>query len=586
MFDSLKSPLRSAPSVRVPAGAPGSAPALTHQIPAQAMTMAPFRPSGRVSTGAGATAPAQQPTTPDLRCWAKFTRRAQDNYQGEFGFDWMEWKRDPQRRNDEITEAAGVPIADFEYCYDKQQQQYLPVAADAHLKRKLQDEYQRLLVYGEDYYAAWLSVRPNQEIKLHLRIEALNPNAAKGDYLTFGKHASYQVTVNGKVNEDIRIPVRAGTSAKMPQLEDVTIKCLHPGPDTSIRVLDEQGKVVGQLNIISNKKTYKLPVRLVYLVKDGPASAANLSALQATVVGLHLAQYLNEHSLNQAQIQVEFEKTNQVHQLVFKEAEWAGKFYDVAKKWFTNYKIVNAKTGLVKETTYFQDKVLTDYTARYEQNGTPPFRGILLVVTDIIKNPADGEGGVSRVRPVTFRQTLIYQTNIKDRTTYAHEIGHALGLDHSFLDGDSRSTPQLLAKGKNSTATLIKLLEKNKKIYDVRIKYFESTLDERKANLKQNAAYYQQHLAEKQKAEADIQQNTATLAAEKKDSLANDKLIARERRNLVEQTRNAATFAANPFKFKQGVTVNIMDYNGSVGESFFHWQWKVMQDDVRLYYGK
>ncbi|RZK48138.1 MAG: hypothetical protein EOO59_16995, partial [Hymenobacter sp.] len=212
------------------------------------LMVAPAAP-GRVSTGAGAPA-ATAATTPNLHCWARFEPRVQDAYQGEYGFDWIRWQRDPARRNDEMTQVTGKPISSLAYCYDTHQQQYLPVAKDVHLRGKLQAEYQRLLVYGEDYYAGWLSLRPGQEVKLWLCVEALNKAPLHGDYLTFGAHPHYQVTVNGQVNQAIRITPRAGTNPGHPQYEDVTIKCLHPCPDTALRVFDEQGQLVGQLNVL------------------------------------------------------------------------------------------------------------------------------------------------------------------------------------------------------------------------------------------------------------------------------------------------------------------------------------------------
>ena len=99
-----------------------------------------------------------------------------------------------------------------------------------------------------------------------------------------------------------------------------------------------------------------------------------------------------------------FEKTNQVHQLVFKEAEWAGKFYDVANKWFTNHIMLDAKTGKVTGITYFLDKVLADYVARREGKGTTPFRGLLLVV--------DPRSGTAVLAGGYFLENLIGQEEL------------------------------------------------------------------------------------------------------------------------------------------------------------------------------
>ena len=260
---------------------------------------------GRVTTGARAT--ETTPTTadaPDYRCWAKFVRG--EPYAGEYGFDWMDWNLDPnpQDTNDWISKAMGVDIENFEYYYEAAKQEYVEVGKDPYLKRRLQEQYHQLLVYDNDYYIAWLSMRPGQEAKLRLQIEALNADPIAADFLTFEPHASYQVTVNGQVNEAVRI-TPAATQTKA-QFVDITVKCLHPCTKTELYVRDEQGKRVGQLNVVDNTKTYRLPIRVIYLVKQGAASSTDLANLKSGFAALNLRKYLNENSLNQAQIQVDF----------------------------------------------------------------------------------------------------------------------------------------------------------------------------------------------------------------------------------------------------------------------------------------
>ncbi|GAA4037573.1 hypothetical protein GCM10022409_23330 [Hymenobacter glaciei] len=470
----------------------------------------------------------------------------------------MNWKMIPNQLNDEITEVMGLPIANFEYCFDAHKQQYLSVGLDAHLKQKLQDKYPRVTVYSEDYYPAWLSLLPGQEAKLQLHIEALNANPCNGDYLTFDAHTNYQVTVNGQVNEAIRITPSAGSSEKAPQVVDITVKCIKACSDTSLCVLDKNGNLAGQLNVVSNTKIHQLPIRVVYLVKDGAASSTNLSALQSTFAGLNLSQYLNENSLNQANIQTFFERTSQTYQLVFKETEWAGKYYDVANMWYTDY------VGIPK--TLFLEKVMADYRAKYEASGTVPFRGIVLVVTDIRKNPADHEGGVSQVRPVNARGIIIYETNLKKESSYAHEIGHTLGLDHTFLGVEDKA--DLSARKANilGNKSVLALDIKARIAYTARIKYFQAQI----ANSPSGSA--------EQKVAQDA------LEAERKAVAQNEKTIMQAQAQIASNKQEIQAYAANPFKFGSGVTQNFMDYVATRAY-FFHWQWKIMQNDVIRYYG-
>ena len=511
---------------------------------------------GRTSTGARVTATAAQTAPLDLLCWAKFVRGTP--YNGEYGFDWMNWKMIPNHLNDEMTEVMGMPIANLEYCFDAHKQQYLPVSLDAHLKQKLQDEYPRTTVYSEDYYPAWLSLLPGQEAKLQLHIEALNANPSNGDYLTFDAHTNYQVTVNGQVNKAIRITPLAGSSEKVPQVIDITVKCVKACSDTCLCVLDKNGNLAGQLNVVSNTKIHHLPIRVVYLVKDGAASSTNLSALQSTFAGLNLSKYLNENSLNQANIKTFFEKTSQTYQIVFKEAEWAGKYYDGVNMWYTDY------IGTTK--TLFLEKVMADYQAKYEAKDTVPFRGIVLVVTDIRKNPADHEGGVSQVRPVNARGIIIYETNLKKESSYAHEIGHTLGLDHTFLGIEDKA--DLSARKANivGNKNVLTLDIKARSAYTARIKYFQT------------------QIANSQSGSAERKAAQEALEVERKAVAQNENTIVQAKAQIASNKQEIQAYAANSFKFSSGATQNFMDYVAS-RVYFFHWQWKIMQTDVVRYYG-
>ena len=39
----------------------------------------------------------------------------------------------------------------------------------------------------------------------------------------------------------------------------------------------------------------------------------------------------------------------------------------------------------------------------------------------------------------------------------------------------------------------------------------------------------------------------------------------------------------NKYKFSQSKTTNLMDYHNSP-KDFFHWQWKIMQEEIIKYY--
>lgn len=553
----------------------------TQTVLAQAAARPPTSPVG---TGARANSPVHAVAL-DFRCWAKFVRKAPaTSYKGTYGFDWINWQRDPdpKKLNDQMTKIMTFPVADFTHCYDPRTNQYVSVASDVHLRRKLQGKYRRIIVYGDDYYAAWLSMRPNQKIEVQLHVEALNAETIAGDYLTFGAHASYQVTVGGQVNEAIRIVPTAGSTAAAPQVIDVTIKCLKASTDTALKVLDEKGTVVGLVNVVSNVKTYKLPIRVVYLVKDGAAASTNLTTLQTTLTGLKLENFLNEHALNQAQIQVAFEKTSTVHQIVFKEVEWAGKYYNSTTKELTNLTRPDPRTGNAILVKGILTRVMEEYVKLYEGKNKTVFKGLVVFVTDLSNTAA---GGLGTIRPVNDRSLIIFGTNLSNKGDYAHEIGHVLGLDHTFLDIDTNQEAQREAND-------IIALERYIKAVKLTLPSYEATLTAEKNNLAALKAYIETRKksttpwspAQVQIDQQELQTQNAALAKAQKQLADIKKYIADANTSLVDNKRNLLTFGANPFKFTQGATATIMDYSSPYGESYFHWQWGVMQRDVLTYY--
>lgn len=546
------------------------------------LAQAAARPPSSVSTGARANPPVHAVAV-DFRCWAKFVRNAPATpYKGTYGFDWINWKRDPdpKKLNDQMTEIMTFPVVNFTQCYDPRTNQYVSVASDVHLRRKLQDKYRRIIVYGDDYYAAWLSMRPNQKIEVQLHVEALNAGTIAGDYLTFGAHASYQVTVGGQVNEAIRIVPTAGSTAAAPQVVDVTIKCLKASTDTALKVFDEKGTVVGQVNVVSNVKTYKLPLRVVYLVKDGAASSTNLTTLQTTLTGLKLETFLNEHALNQAQIQVAFEKTSPVHQIVFKEAEWAGKYYNRTTKELTDLTRIDPLTGNSVLVKGILTRVMEEYAKLYEGKNKTVFKGLVIFVTDLSNTAA---GGLGTIRPVNARSLIIFGTNLSNKGDYAHEIGHVLGLDHTFLDAGTNQEAMSDANYIIAQKNYIKALKLARPSFEATVVAEKKTLATLNADI-ETRKKSPRSAAQVQLDTQALQTQSAALKKAQKQLADIDKNTADANAELVETQRNVLTFGANPFKFKQGTTATIMDYCSPYGESYFYWQWGVMQRDVLTYY--
>lgn len=555
------------------------------------------------------------------------------SYDGEYGFDWVEWQHEPKARHtaasahhhkgnyDPITKVQGIDIANYTHWYDEHQQACVPAPGDLHAAFALQDEYDIAQVCGADYYVPWLSVLPGQTVKLQLVVEAFTTAPAAGTYLTFrpDKSGQYQVTVNGATDAQIRLVPTATPAAA--QVLDVEIKCLKAGPAVTLVATNEQGTVLGQLNAVGNDHLHRLPVRLVYLVKDAAppvpplppgssradvaqaalkaaaieeaANRAAVQALEAAVQAVGLPAYLNAHALNQAGIQVVLEKPAKPLFVAFSASEWAGKFYDPATNCLTDYvynKLVKDKLNKDVERQYKDsvlDKAFTAYVAKYEKAAS--FRGVIVCVSELNKPKSEGVGGVAHTTPVDFRFCLIFEQNKANKTTYAHEIAHLLGLEHMFwgqkeqdnfkiTEGNWETRRDNVAKRKVRTLERKAAMAHN----EAGVATVQNNITLLKAaladpNCSHRVEYQRMVVAKKKEIEAAQRINSGMAAEIKTD----------ERQNGVDAKKTAqeaGVLKRNPFKWAFGSTGNIMDYS-SKRNCFTRYQWAVMREDVKAFYG-
>ena len=484
-----------------------------------------------------------------------------------------------------------VGVENFEYYYDETKQEYVEVAKDPYLKRRLQEHYHKLTVYDNDYYIAWLSMRPGQEAKLRLQIEALNADPIAADSLTFGPHASYQVTVNGQVNEAIHItPTATQTTA---QFVDITIKCLHPCTGTELHVFDENRKKVGQLNVVDNTKTYRLPIRVIYLVKQGAASSTDLANLKSGFAALNLKKYLNENSLNQAQIQVDFENTNQSFELMFDEDAWAKEgFFDKSKNWFTDRVYTTGETPETKKkkTEYITEAFRKTNETKYEKPGQS-FRGILVFMTNILFDDTKNRGGVSQTYPEEARTSIIFQSNLSDADSYAHEIGHALGLEHTFWEAKEQADFAITKRNiheyksflENSKQNDVKNKAALKTNTDLVIKHNEEEIRKYELAMQTPGYPYKKSAIEY----VNARKSEIIVARGKNEEIIKYmKESAKKQADIEERIKSMLRiFKHNLFKWKINSTSCIMDYSKKTN-CYYSFQWNVMQQDIIHFYGK
>ncbi|WP_046245334.1 hypothetical protein [Hymenobacter terrenus] len=429
---------------------------------------------------------------------------------------------------------------------------YAPVTGlyKQYYHQELHKGYYKRQVQSNDYYVPWCSLRPHQTIHLKLEVTFLNSNAVQPtNWFTVLPDANYLVTINGQPNTG---PMHLVPVDK--QVLDVTIECLHPAPETSLKIVDELGAAVGELTLAENQFAYELPVRVVYLLLGRPmnpkdplgatpprplyaASPHAQATLQKGFEALDFLNYVNTHTLNQALITCVVTapkppltppttKLAPAYQVLLDE--------DQLKK--DGIVLGGLLQGGANATTYCE-KVA---------NATPgvgPFAGLTIFVHELdVPPPAPGAvtNAAGTIFPVEAKTLIIYRTGLStgSQRTIAHELGHVLGLTHSFLDtNDADAT----AYGKTIDNLQGQLIDARKSL----------------ATATQASAIQQ------------FQQEVKALT----------NAIARLNTSLDVYRQNA-------FKFRKSSTENMMDYEpGTIRLSYWQWQWRLMQADVANYYG-
>jgi hypothetical protein len=524
------------------------------------------------------------------------------SYDGEYGFDWL--KVDG---SDAPLKVQTDDIGNLEFVYDNSKQEYSSVSALPNLKNEIKKEYKQFPL-KVPYYIPWLSLmQTGQEIKLNMICKPINSgDDITKEEVTFGKNEYYEVIIDGQKNENTKYKPDGNP-------KEITVKCIKPTKDIGIVAIDKNGKEIGKITAIDNTKIFELPVRLVCVVKDTANKEAEITQLISDFKSEKIEDYLNKNSLNQALIKTTVEIDNK-YRIAFDETAWSGTFYNKTGDFFTNRKDASGgKVSYIDDDGqeikhYYEhilDKFLRDYKTAFEADGKK-FKGILLFITNIAKDPADKEGGVSKTSPVTFREAIVFKPNLKNKSTYAHEIAHALGLEHYFwkdADGsnydsielakneedlkksknDIKSNEDAIIKNKNN----IKIEDNNIKIANDNIKIYQNRTKEYEAYKKTHPNYYK----ENPDIYKYVKQQNDSIEKEKKDIEKSkgkikdnqDSNIINER-NLKNGKNKLEVYKQNKYKYNKKSTLNIMDYS-SKRNIYTKWQWAIMQNDVKSYYG-
>lgn len=459
--------------------------------------------------------------------------RRPSTYNGEFGFDWM--------RDEYIYPITRVGGNNKELSLD---------LAKLKTEYKTTDVANAISPYGKDYYCTFLNLKLNQEVTMDIEVEELEPLSADATEIIFeSSNPELTITPTTILLSTLITGQKQSKSLGVTTTKDyylasnqVKVKCSKAfANNEQIKVFAklkdpvsgiEEKKEVGKMMVMKNSDEPKFTVD-IYVIKSYLRDDANfgLSVIDTEIskIGglIGLENYLNNQSLNQALIQVK----------VIPLQDWI----------FTKQTLINtsntpstAYTGMIVNPTIMEmdeSKYMNFINDRFKV-GYPSIagrKGIFIYLTPFLSPTA---GGASYTSPLTSKHIILFKSNLYHLPSYAHEIGHTLGLEHFFLDG---------------TMTV------NQEIAIIQTKLNNEKNDKTNRFITY-ASYYLTHPNEKLK-----------------DKAIYDK-------NIKSYEDQLHVLRKNTHKIIKKSTENIMDYDLQKQKSFDKWQWKVISEEVKTYY--
>jgi len=440
--------------------------------------------------------------------------RTLDDYKGEFGFDWV----DVNPETMEIQKIQGVSFDDVEYFYKKGNTaqdlgNIIPIGEDkSGAIQAIQKNY-GLTNFDNHFEIPFVLVKPGQPAKLSL--EVFFEGESQDDYISITGDEFYSFKIDGE--EERKDKNDKTTKKKIVANEKLklTINCSKESLDKKYFFLHTgaQGpREIGGLNMMENK-VLKLKFRVIALVSNEGNPNEKAKALFKKFKNAKIAEYLNKDSLNQAGYEVEienkimFENPNNPNNpdinpdinlddyfYAFDKEAWRKEKYfavDVKRTKNVLGKDENGNDIWIKE---IQEGQLGDWIVEdgVDKNGDVIYvvkkqNQIDNITINAYKNKLSADskkydsGGIiilsdlectnittaaySKISPVDHYALIVFADAIESKSTYAHELGHMLGLEHTFCDED------VLGKRKKIDEYKIDTIEKlNLQINEEKIK--------------------------------------------------------------------------------------------------------------------
>ncbi|REC59112.1 hypothetical protein DRF65_27795 [Chryseobacterium pennae] len=418
-------------------------------------------------------------------------------YNGEFGFDWI----DVDPSSEEVQKIQDVDFSNVEYFYKKgaTANDLGDIIAKSADEQGAKDAITANYRLGEcpkpckdgKIDMPFVLMKPGQEISLSLEV-ALTSGVLNNEKIYLEGNDCYSFELVGGTKTGNKTEKIIADK----EIVVLKIKCLKESPETTFKIKQENPtqklETVGGFTMMENK-ILKLKFRVIALVANEPTASAKAQALFQKFKDNKVKEYLNENSLNQAGYEVEIENQAMFDTLgsgdlddyfyAFDKTDWTNKKYfgNVIKQKYDvipgtntckpgsvdasgNCKKVPVPTDVIVDNqkdlggldkaNAIDEIAITEYKNKLKTKSKTYEGGIIILSDFESSDPATG--AYSRTSPLNHYALIVYSTNTESKDTYAHEIGHMLGLPHLFFDAKEKDSykiarENILGNGKPDT---------------------------------------------------------------------------------------------------------------------------------------
>ena len=521
------------------------------------------------------------------------------DYKGEYGIDYCEMDSDFQN----IKRFQRTRVRDINYIFDKNTNQFKSATSFAEKQAPVKEQYYKKTLFGKEYYATWILLPQGKTAKLTLttffvsknkKVDEPKEGEMAKEFLCFRENTNFLIKGKGLTNGIIELK-------KHKKEYDIEIESLNTFSDTQyIEIEDEEGNIVGVIemapNITEVLKIKIIPV-IFYDKNNHPLSFIENEAkkLYNKVKQNDLIDKLNNHSLNQAGINCEIvPNPNGIQYICFPEIPNKDKFLDGYKVKDWNFQ--NADRGIfpnlwtnedgertfveTRTQTFFLSDALEDYYfSSYDSNRD--FKGVVIFIME--KEHIEDLYGYSQNIPIRNQGIVVFKDGITKLNTYPHEIGHVLGLEHTFFENEvEKDNANRRIKALNDRIIIMKNRISNAmlqaKNQSDKIRASKQKIQE----LNRNLATYPPNSIEYQKIETQIREEENSLSENKERQSEFEKKIETltEKKELYE---NRISVLNNKYRFYKANTQNYMDYTHN-SNYFTKLQIAIMQKELKQYY--